>query len=130
MSQTAVYVPFAGAEPAAPREVAETWNPRHERNFERTWLSHLVMHAGQWCHASDVWQPRDDWQRIVLRQKAWEVVEAARRLGFFIEADALLGYRMMGCDDLPKYLHLKAPAPAQEIAPGQLTLAEEAQGVG
>ena len=96
----------------APRQVAETWNPRHERNFERTWLSHLIMHAGQWCHASDVWEPRDDWQRIVLRQKAWEVVEAARRLGLCVESDAVLGYRVTGHAGLPKYLHLRqAPIP-------------------
>ena len=123
MSQAAAYVPFAGVEPEAPRQVPENWSARAEPHFERTWLSHLIMHAGQWCHGSDVWQPRDDWQTIVLRQKAWEVVDLARRLGFFIEADPLLGYRMMGCDDLPKYVHTKALAPVRASDPGQLTLA-------
>jgi hypothetical protein len=118
--------PSATIDRIAPLPVPENWNPRCEAHFERRWLTHLLGHFGEWCHASDAWEPADEHQRYVLRQRAWEVVEAAKRLGLFIESDPLLGYRVTGHDDLPKYLHLherSADAPHGEV-PGQLTLAE------
>jgi hypothetical protein len=119
------------------RPVPDNWSPRHEVHFEATWLTHLASHYGQWCRASDVWAPCDAWQRIVLRQRAHEVVQAARRLGWVIEADAALGYRVMGVDDLPRYLHLHERAADREAGvptcEGQLSLdpSEEAgEGLG
>lgn len=118
-------LPFAGLCLGCPRQAPENWNPRHEPHFERTWLTHLLSRYGEWCHASDVWEPRDEWQRVVLRQRAWEVVEKARRIGLFIEADPLLGYRVTGCDDLPRYIHLheRAAEKSEDVVPGQLQLA-------
>ena len=108
------------------RPVPENWSARHEAHFERTWLTYLIMHSGQWCRASDVWEPRDAYQRAVLRQRSWEVVQGATRLGLFIEADPRLGYRVTGHDDLPHYLHLheRAADRTEGEAPDQLTLAE------
>lgn len=123
------YVPFAGLpKDDAPRPVPENWNPRCEAHFECAWLTHLLSHFGQWCRASDVWEPRDAYQRAVLRQRAHEVVQSALRLGLFIEADPRLGYRVTGHDDLPKYLHLheRASDVTRRDVPGQLTLAERA----
>lgn len=111
-------------EMTAPLHVPENWSPRHEPNFERMWLTHLLAHFGQFCRASDVWQPNDEYQRAVLRQLSHEIVQAARRLGFLIEADPRRGYRVTGHDDLPKYLHLAERAP---VAPGT---AKHRPGVG
>ena len=129
MTSAAGYVPFASvAVGEGPRPVTDTWSPRCEPHFERTWLTHLLAHFGEWCRASDIWDPRDEYQRSVLRQRSWEAVEGAKRLGLFIEADPRLGYRLTGHDDLPKYLHLheRASDKTDDEAPGQLTLGREA----
>ena len=111
---------------ASPRVVPENYNPRHDPDFEATWLTYLVMHAGRWCRASDVYAPRDEYQRAVLRQLSHEVVHAAQRLGLVIEADPRRGYRVVGHAGLPRYLHLheRASDVMSGEAPGQLTLAE------
>ena len=111
-----------------PRQVPESWDARCDKHFEAQWLTHLLAHFGCWCHAAEAFACTDPWQRIVLRQRAYEVVQAAGRLGYVIESDARLGYRLIGCAGLPKYVHTheRAEERAQVIV-GQLTLtAEEA----
>ena len=117
--------PLYELEPSAgpgARTVPENWDPRHERNFESIWLTHLLAHFGRWTHASDVWEPRDAWQRIVLRQRAHEVVHSARRLGLIVQADPLLGYRVVGHAELPKYVHVVKPDREDEPCLGQMRL--------
>ena len=121
-------IALAGAEVdvVEPCHVADDWCARHEPHFERTWLTYLLSRFGEWCRASDVWETGDAYQRAVLRQRAHEVVQGAKRLGLFIEADPRLGYRVTGHDDLPKYVHLHERAEDRDDGqtPGQLTLAE------
>ena len=102
-------------------------NARCEPRFEAAWLTHLMQHFGRWCRASDLWPPQDAYQRAVLRQRAHEVVQRARRLGLVIDADPRHGYRLTGHDGLPPYLHLHERAEDRaEVAPapGQLSLAD------
>ncbi|MGO8683983.1 MAG: hypothetical protein ACLQUT_05320 [Thermoleophilia bacterium] len=67
--------------------------------------------------------PNDAWQRTVLRQRAFETVQSARRLGLLIESDPRLGYRCTGYDDLPKYVHLTTTADnVSEPISGQMSL--------
>ena len=84
------------------------------------------MHSGEWCRASDVYPPRDEYQRAVLRQLSHEVVCAAKRLGLAIEADKRRGYMVTGHDGLPRYLHLheRAADRTEGEAIGQLSLTE------
>lgn len=105
--------------------VAEDYNPRHDRAFAETWLTYLIMHSGQFCRASDLWEPQDAYQRAVLRQRAHEVVQKAKRLGWHIESSRECGYRVTGAH-IPAYLHLheRAEDRAEGEAVGQLTLAE------
>ena len=91
----------------APRQVSESWQPRHEKELERIWLTHLVMHSGEWCRASDLWEPADAYQRAVLRQLSHEVVCAAGRLGLAVESDRRRGYMVTGHLGLPRYLHVR-----------------------
>ena len=109
----------------APRSVPENWNPRHESCFESLWLTYLIMHSGEWCRADQVWIPRDAYQRAVLRQRAHEVVRAARRLGLAIETDKRRGYMVTGHLGLPRYLHLheRAADRIEGEVIGQLSLA-------
>ena len=117
---------------AAPRPVPENYNPRHDPGFESTWLTHLVMHAGQWCRASDVYPPRDEYQRAVMRQLSHEIVQAAKRLGFIVEADPRRGYRVVGHAGLPRYVHLTDPCEKKPAnVDGQLSIIDiEAVPVG
>ena len=110
----------SGISPGAPQPTASTCvvpdTVRCESHFESAWLTHLIMNAGAWCRASDVWMPDDPWQRTVLRQRAHEVVRAARRLGLIVESDVRRGYRVVGHGDLPRYLRLERPK-CRETAP-------------
>ena len=106
--------------------VPEGWNPRHDsRNFERTWLTHLLAHFGEWCHPSDLWLSNDDAQRLLIRQLANEVVCAAQRVGIDIESDRNLGYRITGAGNVPRWVREER---ATVQVPGQLTL-REGEGV-
>ena len=109
---------MTGKAPHSPAHRPDDWSARHDRHFEREWLTHLIMHSGQWCRASDLWEPADAYQRAVLRQRAHEVVNGARRLGLLINADRRLGYRVTGHDGLPKYLHLHERTAVSHAADG------------
>ena len=116
--------PFAGG---VGHVVPQNWSARHEPRFESQWLTYLVLHPLQWCHASDLWAAADAWQRTELRQRSHEVVVKARRLGMVIEADPVLGYRLTGYEDLPRYLHLHPTADEEGPGPldGQLTIDQD-----
>jgi hypothetical protein len=91
------------------------------------WLTHLLSHFGEWCRASDLFEPVDAYQRAVLRQRAHEVVQAAKRLGLAVESDRLRGYRVTGHLGLPAYLHLheRAADRTEGEADGQMSLGGE-----
>ena len=115
------YVPFAGSEITTSPE----WNPRHDPEFVRSWLSYLVTHPAQWTHPTQVWQTHDERQRRVLREVAAEAVLKAERLGLIVATDLRRGYRVTGMDP-PRYLHLHQRAEDREPEPcaGQLTIDE------
>lgn len=125
-------IALAGAEVdvVAPVHVADDWCARHEAHFERTWLTYLLCHFGEWCRASDVWDAQDVHQRSVLRQRAYEAVQSARRLGLFIESDRRFGYRVTGHDDLVKYVHIKSADETSDHAsdPCQLSIPDVPSG--
>ena len=108
----------APAQRTRPAVAPADWSARHEAQFESQWLTYLIMRSGQWCRASDLWPPADAYQRAVLRQRAHEVVNAARRLGLHVDADKRLGYRVSGHDGLPKYLHLHERVAVPHAADG------------
>lgn len=106
----------------------ETWNPRHDASLDEAWLTYLLAHYGHWCRASDMREPQDAYQRAVLRQRAHEVVQKAKRVGWHIESSREHGYRLTGAH-IPPYLHLheRAEDRAEGEAPGQLSLTEAAE---
>ena len=105
-------------------ECDDSWNPRWDASFDATWLTYLLAHFGEFCHASDVWRCSDPWQRVVLREKAHEVVLAAKRLGLAIESDPRLGYRIIGHDAIPRYVyeHARGEEGRREASASQLEM--------
>ena len=107
--------------------VTPNWSPRLDKTFRRTWLNHLVTYRDEWFHATDLWETTDEWQRTVLRQVAYEVVVAARRLGYVIDGDRRRGYCYRH-SELPRNLFLHGRAPnGGGAANGQLPLAKVAR---
>ncbi len=117
------YVPFAGLAPAivTPLEVEPDWNPRLDAGFKTAWLNWLIRHPDDWLHPTDIWRPRDEWQRHEIRLVAYEAVKAARRCGHVIDGDTEQGYCWRSYH-LPRYLHLKERAPQAAPLPPQLAL--------
>jgi len=110
-------------------KVLPPWDPgwrEFRLAFEAEWLSHLIEHHGSWCHASEVAEPEDTYERALLGKLAHEVVLSARRLGLVVESDRGHGYRLTAHAGLPRYLHLheRAEERAEEPWPDQLTLVE------
>jgi hypothetical protein len=105
--------------------------PAFKAAFEAAWLTHLITHQGEWCHASDALPPGDPYERALLRKLAHDTVCAARRLGLVVESDNLRGYCLTGHAGLPRYLHLHERAEDRDEgpAPGQLTMVE-CEGIG
>ena len=130
LSKQAVCAPAPAAVTGAGIITSPEWSPRHDPGFARSWLTHLIMGAGEWWHPTQVWQTHDERQRRVLRECAGEAVLKAERLGLIVETDHRLGYRVLGMDP-PPYLHLHRRAEDREPEPciGQLTI-EEVGAVG
>ena len=109
-----------------PFAVPEDWSARCEPDFEAKWLTYLLSRFGAWCHPTDVWPVWDAWRGTVLRKRAYEVVQAARRLGLAIESSPTMGYRVVGHEGLPKHLHLhpRSDEGYAEPCEGQLVFTE------
>ena len=102
-----------------------TVHPAHDRRFVATIMVDLAQHFGQWRQLTQLYAGHvETWERSLLIRDA---IVRARRVGYVIEGDKRLGYRLIDIDP-PLYVHaesrLAAPLTEDEAAEvaGQLSI--------
>ena len=121
----------------AVKEPAAHYNPFCDEAFVDEVIADLLDHRGEWRHPGRLIldRRRGECDSTDLAIATYKAAEAARRVGFQIDGDTVLGYRLTGWKRV-RFVRLAAvlqwpPAASDERShraaeqlPGQLSIAE------